>query len=130
MELLSEAAVAGVYDPVAQTSTWEGGTPVLAVSCSAGTKKCNTYGTFCTTGAPAASGATDRNRTTQAEAEGPEAIRAFAVGGRVERYGFPDRAARGFPVRAPAGGSVPRCARTGLDGGRADARAVGVEDVI
>jgi hypothetical protein len=44
----------GVYDPETQTSTWESGTPLLALRCTyhsvpyyrAG---CNAYGSYCTT---------------------------------------------------------------------------------
>jgi len=48
------AEVGGVYDPETQTSTWENGTPLLAVSCTYRSgnyyrASCNAYGSYCTT---------------------------------------------------------------------------------
>jgi hypothetical protein len=55
IEVAQEEPMVGVYDPVSQTSTWEGGTPVLAVSCSGSyTPKCYAYGTYCSTSAGSA----------------------------------------------------------------------------
>ena len=42
---------AGVYDPVRQQSTWENGSPVVAVWCGwrwSGRQYCNAYGSYCT----------------------------------------------------------------------------------
>jgi hypothetical protein len=36
----------GVYDPVTQTSTWEGGDPVL-LTCTGTTSRCYHYGSYC-----------------------------------------------------------------------------------
>lgn len=50
MEISDEEPVIGVYDPVSQTSTWTGGSPVLAVGCTGprGTaSSCYAYGTYC-----------------------------------------------------------------------------------
>ena len=40
----------GSYDPFTQTSTWEGGGPILAINCSKGWYGgvcCNAYGGYC-----------------------------------------------------------------------------------
>jgi hypothetical protein len=50
IELPDEDVLVGAYDPVTQTSTWEGGTPALALSCTGGGfRQCNAYGTYCNT---------------------------------------------------------------------------------
>jgi hypothetical protein len=51
MEISEQEASAGVYDPVTQTSTWEGGSPVLALRCTSGTTRCYAYGSYCSTSA-------------------------------------------------------------------------------
>ena len=47
-KVYAEDAV-GVYDPVSQTSTWEGGSPALAASCVSTSQsiRCYFYGSYC-----------------------------------------------------------------------------------
>jgi hypothetical protein len=52
VEVATGPGTVGSYDPLTQTSTWEGGTPALAVHCSPSgfsSRKCNAYGTYCST---------------------------------------------------------------------------------